>query len=116
LRNAQLQNASFKDANLNTVILQGANLTNVDFAGAVFGPTAAGAEASGFIMLPPEFEPSDHLRGVNFNDALNLSSQQLDYICAQGGLHESCAGEAASDALEAPELQDAAPSATEEAP
>ncbi|MGP1385779.1 MAG: pentapeptide repeat-containing protein [Thainema sp.] len=90
LSHAKLQNASFKDADLTATILVGANLDNADFAGAILAaPTTE--DINGFVATPVEFEPADHIRGVDFRTVRNLDPQQIEYICAQGGIHQACA-------------------------
>ncbi len=91
LSHTKLQNASFKDADLTATILVGANLENADLAGAILAAPTVGQDVDGFVTTPVEFEPADHIRGVDFRTVRNLDPQQIEYICAQGGIHQTCA-------------------------
>jgi uncharacterized protein YjbI with pentapeptide repeats len=94
LQGADLQGANFQNANLRYTALQGvrwqgANLAGVDLEGAQF--TTAEVETSdGFVTTAPALDTGQQLQGVDFSEALNLSPGQLNYICAQGGLHSTC--------------------------
>lgn len=88
-RNAQLQNANLRNADLSLADLRGANLGGTDLKGAKLAiPKPDKVEQ--FLESPLDTFKSDHLRGVNFNFAKNLDSNQIDYICKQGGIHDQC--------------------------
>lgn len=89
LSNANLSDASLRDADLVGVTLSGANLNGTDLAGARFTEGAAIA-ANSFITATPDVDPGTPLQGVDFSRAKNLDNQQLNDICAQGGLHPAC--------------------------
>ncbi len=89
LREANLQNANLRHSTLQGVRWQGANLEGVDLEGAML--TTAQVETSdGFVTAAPALAGGQQLQGVDFNGARNLSPEQLNYICAQGGLHSAC--------------------------
>ncbi|MEL7502791.1 MAG: pentapeptide repeat-containing protein [Cyanobacteria bacterium J06554_6] len=91
LSGANLQGANLREADLEGATLTGANLEGTDFMGTRFSGDAAIASNS-FITQTQEVETGNRLRGVNFSRAVNLSGQQLNYICAQGGIHPACRG------------------------
>lgn len=103
LRGANLKEASFRGATLTGILLQGANLTDVDFQGAVFAP--ASPDETGFVATTAA--ESSNLRGVNFNGALNLDEAQLQFICAQGGLHDQCAALVPDESADTDEVSSA---------
>ncbi|MGD1807163.1 pentapeptide repeat-containing protein [Dapis sp. BLCC M126] len=88
-RNAQLQNANLRNTDLSLADLRGANLSGTDLKGAKLAVPKP-AQADQFLASPLDTFKSDHLRGVNFNFAKNLSPNQINYICKQGGVHEKC--------------------------
>lgn len=89
LRYANLSNANLRDADLRDVWLQGANLRGVDLAGAIFtAPT--GPSDAGFVEAVPPLETGNQLDGVDFSGTRNLDPEQLNYICAQGGIYPAC--------------------------
>mgnify|MGYP001066592129 FL=1 len=90
-RNAQLQNANLRNTDISLADLRGANLSGTDFKGAKFAAPKTN-QADQFLASPIDTFKSDHLRGVNFNSAKNLSPNQINYICKQGGIHEKCGG------------------------
>ena len=71
--------------------MRGANLSGTDFKGAKFAAPKPN-QTDQFLASPIDTFKSDHLRGVNFNSAKNLSPNQINYICKQGGIHEKCSG------------------------
>lgn len=89
LRQANLRQANLRQANLQDVQLQGADLDAADVAGARFQPPNQPA-ADGFVTAVPSVETGDRLRGVDFSQVRNLSAAQLNYLCAQGGVHPAC--------------------------
>jgi uncharacterized protein YjbI with pentapeptide repeats len=89
LRNANLANATFRDADLRGVWLQGAILTDADLAGAILTDQTLPA-SDGFVEAVPQMETGNQYASVDFSHVRNLDSQQLTYICAQGGLHPTC--------------------------
>ena len=89
LRGADLTGVSFRDADLRGVWLQGAIIDGTDFAGTILtAPTAAAND--GFVEAVPELPAGDQYDGVDFSRAINLSPEQLSFVCAQGGLHSAC--------------------------
>lgn len=106
---AKLQNASFKDADLTATILVGANLANADLAGAILAAPAAEQSVDDFVSTPVEFQPTDRIRGVDFTTVRNLDPQQIEYICAQGGIHSACASQPAEPEAASPAEPDAQP-------
>ena len=90
-RNAQLQNANLRNTDISLADLRGANLSGTDFKGAKFAAPKPN-QTDQFLASPIDTFKSDHLRGVNFNSAKNLSPNQINYICKQGGIHEKCGG------------------------
>jgi uncharacterized protein YjbI with pentapeptide repeats/uncharacterized RDD family membrane protein YckC len=86
---AQLQNVNFSNADLSMADLQGANLAEADFRGAIFvAPKPVPPDQ--FIQPQPNISLSTRVNGVDFSQVKNLDSQQLAYICAQGGRHPRC--------------------------
>lgn len=87
---ADLRQANLRDTDLRQAQLTGVNLTDADLAGAIFydGSTINGS----FITPNAQLSSARHLQGVNFSEARNLDGRQLNYICAQGGIHPSCQG------------------------
>lgn len=89
LRGADLTGVSLRDADLRGTWLQGAIIDGTDFAGAIFTePTAT--HNDGFVEAVPELASGNQYEGVDFNRAINLSLEQLNYLCAQGGIHAAC--------------------------
>jgi uncharacterized protein YjbI with pentapeptide repeats/uncharacterized RDD family membrane protein YckC len=88
-RNANLVNANLRDADLRDVWFQGANLAGADFGGAIFAEPSSPAEA-GFVEATPQLAGGNQFDGVDFSGAHSLQSEQLTYICAQGGIHPAC--------------------------
>lgn len=89
LRHTDLTGVSLRDADLRGAWLQGAIIDNTDFAGTILTePTASPNE--GFVEAIPELAPGNHYAGVDFSRGLNLSPEQLAFICAQGGIHSAC--------------------------
>lgn len=89
LRSANLTNATLRDADLRGTWLQGANLSGADFAGAILAePTAHASES--FVEAVPKLDAGNHYDGVDFSQVRNLDSEQLTYVCAQGGVHPTC--------------------------
>jgi uncharacterized protein YjbI with pentapeptide repeats len=85
---ADLRQANLRDADLRQVTLTGGNLTDADFAGAMFDD---GTHISGSFITPSaQLNAENHLKGVNFSRVRNLDGRQLNYICAQGGIHPTC--------------------------
>lgn len=91
LRDTNLTAVSFRDADLRGTWLQGAVIDQTDFAGAIFAaPAGNSTAASGFVESVPELTPGNHYTAVDFSRGLNLSPEQLTFICAQGGIHPAC--------------------------
>ncbi len=90
-RNANLRNANLQNADLTLVSLRGANLRGVDFQGAVFFISQPEPESSDqFIENVGTQIQSNRMRGVNFSQSKNLSSEQINYLCNQGAIHPDC--------------------------
>jgi uncharacterized protein YjbI with pentapeptide repeats/uncharacterized RDD family membrane protein YckC len=89
LQNAQLQNANLQEADLRNADLRGADLEGANLQGALF-VSAAPADSDRFIVVKPTFAPTHLLMQVDFSRVRNLSADQIDYICFQGGLHPDC--------------------------
>lgn len=89
LNQVQLQNARLQNANLSAVDLRGANVTGTDFLGAMFA-TATPVKSDQFITQPPATTSGALVEGVNFTRAKNLDTNQLQYICSNGGRHPEC--------------------------
>ncbi|HSM81720.1 MAG TPA: pentapeptide repeat-containing protein [Nodosilinea sp.] len=92
LSRANLAQADLQGANLEGAVLTGANLSGANLAGAIFFVAEQSVE-NGFITLPTEPDSGGTLSGVDFSRALNLSGEQLAYLCRQGGLHPACRAE-----------------------
>ncbi len=91
LRDTNLAAVSFRDADLRGTWLQGAVIDQTDFAGAIFtSPSGNSTATSGFVESIPELTPGNHYTAVDFSRGLNLSPEQLTFICAQGGIHPAC--------------------------
>ena len=85
---ADLRQANLRDTDLRQAKLTGVNLTDADLAGAIFYDGSTINDS--FITPNAQLGSARHLRGVNFSQARNLDNRQLNYICAQGGIHPSC--------------------------
>jgi uncharacterized protein YjbI with pentapeptide repeats/uncharacterized RDD family membrane protein YckC len=86
LKNAMLQNANLRNAEVSSVDFRGANLAGANFQGTVF----VGKDAADRFIQSPPGSKSGRLQGVDFTDAKNLDSNQIAYICLQGGFHPKC--------------------------
>ncbi|MEM8612166.1 MAG: pentapeptide repeat-containing protein [Cyanobacteria bacterium P01_H01_bin.105] len=85
---ADLRQANLQDADLRQITLTSANLTGADLAGAIFDD---GTSVTGSFITPnTQLSTANRFQGVNFSRVRNLDGRQLNYICAQGGLHPSC--------------------------
>ena len=89
LSNANLENANLQNANLTGALLRGARLRGANLAGAIFF-VAEKRQPDKFITTILTHQPGDNLQGVDFSEAINLDSLQLDYICHQGAIHPAC--------------------------
>ncbi|MDX2098220.1 MAG: pentapeptide repeat-containing protein, partial [Leptolyngbyaceae cyanobacterium bins.59] len=89
LSGTQLQNANLRGADLSLTDLRGAELKGADFLGATFVPLTINSPDQ-FIKRPPTPNQTVYLQGVNFTQAKNLNSEQLNFICKQGGQHPRC--------------------------
>ncbi|MGD1906716.1 MAG: pentapeptide repeat-containing protein, partial [Leptolyngbyaceae cyanobacterium] len=89
LQGADLQGANLRYTTLQGVRWQGANLAGVDLEGATLS-TAEVETSDGFVTAAPDLDSGQQLLGVDFSEALNLSPGQVNYICAQGGIHSAC--------------------------
>ena len=89
LRNAQLQNATLRNSNLSTADLRGANLAGADLQGVNFA-TAPRVQSNQFLAKPPIATSAARIKGVNFAQAINLGTEQLKFICNNGGRHPQC--------------------------
>ncbi|MEP0956263.1 pentapeptide repeat-containing protein [Microcoleus sp. FACHB-1515] len=87
--NANLQNANLTGADLNGVNFSGANLDGADFQDAIFVP-APPVRSNQFIQTDPQYEVTAALKGVDFTRVRNLSREQVEYICVQGGIYPRC--------------------------
>lgn len=88
LTRTDLRQANFRDADLRQAKLTGANLTDADLANAIFDD---GRPVTGSFITPnAQLSAANHLQGVNFSRVRNLDARQLNYICAQGGIHPTC--------------------------
>ena len=91
LQAADLTGTSLRDADLRGAWLQGALINQTDFAGAILAtPNSAPATGDGFVAAAPELTPGNQYAGVDFSQGLNLSPEQLAFICSQGGIHAAC--------------------------
>ncbi|WP_027254904.1 pentapeptide repeat-containing protein [Planktothrix agardhii] len=88
-KNSRLQDANFKSANLSLVNFQGAKLDGTNFKGAIFVASQPN-KADQFIAKSDETVQSIRLKKVDFSNSLNLDSNQIQYICSQGGIHPDC--------------------------
>ncbi|MEM9264665.1 MAG: pentapeptide repeat-containing protein [Cyanobacteria bacterium P01_F01_bin.13] len=87
-KRADLSQANLRDTDLSQTILAGVNLTDADLAGAIFFD--GNSVDDSFIIPNAQLSAANHLRGVNFGRVRNLDGRQLNYICAQGGIHPTC--------------------------
>ncbi len=85
---ADLRQANLRETDLRQAQLTGVNLADADLAGAIFHDGTS--INNSFITPNAQLSSANHLRGVNFSRARNLDSRQLNYICAQGGIHPTC--------------------------
>jgi hypothetical protein len=76
-------------ANLSLVNFQGAKLDGANFKGAIFVASEQN-KADQFIAKSDETVQSIRLKKVDFSNSLNLDSNQIQYICSQGGIHPNC--------------------------
>ncbi|WP_083887134.1 pentapeptide repeat-containing protein [Nodosilinea nodulosa] len=89
LSQANLEGANLAGANLEGTLLTGANLAGVNLAGAqFFAPERS--QGDDFVARAAEPDTGSALAGVDFSKTLNLQADQLEYICAQGGIHPAC--------------------------
>lgn len=88
LYRADLRQANLREADLRQTHLVGVNLTDADLAGAIFHDGTSVGDS--FITPSAQLSSANHLQGVNFSRARNLDGRQLNYICAQGGIHPAC--------------------------
>lgn len=86
---ANLENANLQNTDLRSVNLTGANLVGANLQNALFFTVQPPALDS-FIEPVPEVPTTGSLANVDFSQARNLNSEQLTYICAQGGIHGAC--------------------------
>ncbi|MEM7065991.1 MAG: pentapeptide repeat-containing protein [Cyanobacteria bacterium P01_B01_bin.77] len=92
---ADLQQANLQDTDLRRATLTGVNLTNADLSGAVFDDGRSINDS--FITPNAQLNATNNLQGVNFSRVRNLDGRQLNYICAQGGIHPTCPKERHQD-------------------
>ncbi|MBE9065775.1 pentapeptide repeat-containing protein [Leptolyngbya cf. ectocarpi LEGE 11479] len=85
---ADLRQANLRDTDLRRATLTGVNLTDADLSGAIFDDGRTVHDS--FITPNAQLNATNHLRGVNFSRVRNLDGRQLNYICAQGGVHPTC--------------------------
>lgn len=88
-KNARLQDANLKNTNLSFVNFQGAKLDGTNFKGAIFVSPQQN-KSDQFISKPDETAQSNRLKNVDFSNAINVDEKQINYICAQGGIHPDC--------------------------
>ncbi len=89
LSNANLQNVNLQNADLSLVNLTGANLRGANFKGVRF--IAIPPQSDNQIITSTEStHQSNRFKGVNFSRVENLASDQITYICHQGGSHPDC--------------------------
>lgn len=91
LSQANLEQADLRGSDLEGVVLTGANLTGVNLADVRFF-TPEQPQGDSFVATVAEPDTGNALVGVDFSEALNLSGDQLEYVCRQGGLHPGCRG------------------------
>ncbi|MEC4984902.1 MAG: pentapeptide repeat-containing protein [Oscillatoria sp. PMC 1068.18] len=89
LSNSHLENASLRYANLSATDLRGANLAGANFQGVSFF-TRRETNSEQFLQAAPIANSTAKIKGVNFAQVKNLDSQQIDFICRQGGIHPQC--------------------------
>ncbi|MDB9529238.1 pentapeptide repeat-containing protein [Oscillatoria sp. CS-180] len=89
LRNADLTGTNLRDTDLRGVWLQGAILDRTDLAGAILMESARSSDR-GFVEAVPNLTHQNQFEGVDFSQALNLTPQQISFICTQGGIHPTC--------------------------
>lgn len=92
LTHANLEGANLEGANLEGTVLAKANLAGVNLAGAQFF-TPERSPNDAFVTTIAAPETTAALKGVDFSKTLNLESEQLEYVCQQGGLHPACRAE-----------------------
>ncbi|MFB2921432.1 pentapeptide repeat-containing protein [Aerosakkonema sp. BLCC-F2] len=85
----QLQNASFRNADLSMADFRGANLEGADFQGAIFLAPKQPVVGDQFIQTP-NIATGPRIKGVDFSKVKNLDSEQISYICENGGRHPRC--------------------------
>ncbi|MGB3405217.1 MAG: pentapeptide repeat-containing protein [Microcoleaceae cyanobacterium] len=88
LAKARLQNANLQNADLSLVNLTGANLRGANFSGVIFASEPVDPDDQ--FITNPELSGSNRFKGVNFSQVENLDSNQINYICNQGGRHPDC--------------------------
>lgn len=92
---ADLRQANLQDTDLRHATLTGVNLANADLAGAIFDDGRS--VNNSFITPNAQLSKTNNLQGVNFSRVRNLDGRQLNYICAQGGIHPTCPKELNQD-------------------
>ncbi|MEM9766351.1 MAG: pentapeptide repeat-containing protein, partial [Cyanobacteria bacterium P01_D01_bin.71] len=89
LRDTDLTGVSLRDADLRGAELYGAIINGTDFAGAILAEPTGSSEGD-FVEAVPELTSGNQYSGVDFSRGRNLSTEQLSFICAQGGDHSAC--------------------------
>ncbi|MGD1852927.1 MAG: pentapeptide repeat-containing protein [Leptolyngbyaceae cyanobacterium] len=85
---ADMSQVNLRNADLRQTRFIGATLTEADFAGAILHDGTSTSDS--FITPNAQLSDANRMRGVNFSRVRNLDGRQLNYICAQGGIHPSC--------------------------
>lgn len=89
LSGAILTNANLENANLSAADLTGANLAGANFQGVSFFLRPFLKEEQ-FLAARPIADSVAKIKGVDFAQVRNLTSTQIDFICAHDGIHPQC--------------------------
>ncbi|RMF28129.1 MAG: pentapeptide repeat-containing protein, partial [Cyanobacteria bacterium J083] len=88
LQNVNLTNANLSYADLSSADLRGANLKNANFLGVVLVESIKSNIDS--FMPTPTSQSAVKIQGVDFSEVKNLSDEQIEFICNNGGYHPFC--------------------------
>lgn len=88
-QNAQLQRVNFTNADLSQADLRGANLEGANLQGVILA-TSKSRRRDQFLVELPDHKTAAKIKGVDFSKVENLSQDNIEFICNQGGYHPQC--------------------------